>query len=264
MHTPQHDAHDETLNRRHALGMIGMGAAALGGLGALAGAQDTSPMNRNPVMTPEFVGYDPKSGQYVLPDLPYKYDALEPYIDEETMRLHHDKHHAGYVKGLNAALAALAEIRSGKRPSSEIKHWERELAFHGSGHFLHVIFWACMSPAGGGTPTGALAQLIDRDFGMFSQFTAQFQAAASSVEGSGWGLLVFEPISQRLMIMQAEKHQNLTAWGVIPVLVLDVWEHAYYLKYQNRRAEYVTAFMNVINWDLVGRKVEGLLTRMER
>ncbi|MCA9292024.1 MAG: superoxide dismutase, partial [Phycisphaerales bacterium] len=188
------------------------------------------------------------AGEYVLPPLPYAADALEPHLDAQTMTLHHDKHHAGYVRGLNAAVKALAEIRSGARPTSEVKHWSRELAFHGSGHLLHVVFWNCMGPNGGGAPTGAIGEMIERDFGSFDGFVTHFTAAAGAVEGSGWGLLVLEPTSGRLLVMQAEKHQNLTAWGVVPLVAVDVWEHAYYLRYQNRRSEYVSAFMNVVDW----------------
>lgn len=249
-----------SLGRRKMLATLGMGAAAVAGLrGAIA--QETSPVPTAPPMTPELAGWDPQTGRYTLPELPYPYDALEPHIDTQTMRLHHDKHHAGYVRGLNSTLDALAEIRTGQRPAAEVKRWSRQLAFTGSGHFLHLIFWNCMSPTGGGAPKGLVGAQIDRDFGSFRQFAQQFKAAAGSVEGSGWGILVFEPLSRRLMVMQAEKHQNLTAWGIVPLVAIDVWEHAYYLKYQNRRKEYVSAFMNVINWDFVEHKLAELLER---
>jgi Fe-Mn family superoxide dismutase len=252
----------DPLPRRQMLAALGLGTAALAGGGSAALAQQTTTRpsagagsNRDP-------GWDPASGRYVLPALPYAYEALEPHIDAQTMRLHHDIHHAGYVKGLNAALDALAEIRASARPAGEVKHWSRELAFHGSGHLLHTTFWHCMGPAGG-RPTGRIARQIDRDFGSFDAFASQFQAAAGAVEGSGWGLLVFEPLSRRLLVMQAEKHQNLTAWGVVPLVVVDVWEHAYYLKYQNRRQDYVSAFMNVINWDYAERRLQSLLAAPE-
>ncbi len=188
--------------------------------------------------------------KYELPPLPYAYDALEPYIDEQTMRLHHDKHHQGYVNGLNKALEKLAAARA-TGDLTLIKHLSREAAFHGSGHLLHSIFWPNMAPAaqgGGGEPEGELAGQIVQDFGSFAAFKAQFSAASKSVEGSGWGLLVWEPSAEQLEVLQAEKHQNLTQWGVVPLLVLDVWEHAYYLKYQNNRGAYVEAWWNVVNW----------------
>jgi Fe-Mn family superoxide dismutase len=192
-----------------------------------------------------------------LPPLPYSYDALEPYIDEQTMRLHHDIHHKGYVTGLNNAEAKLAEARAAG-DYSLVKHWSREAAFHGSGHVLHSVFWPNMIAASESkaTPGGALATAIDRDFGSFDAFKAQFIAAATAVEGSGWGILAYRPDDDALVILTAEKHQNLTQWGVIPLLVLDVWEHAYYLKYQNRRGEYVKNFFNIINWDDVAARFQ--------
>jgi Fe-Mn family superoxide dismutase len=182
--------------------------------------------------------------------LPYDYNALEPYIDEQTMRLHHDKHHQGYVDGLNRAEAKLAEARE-TGDFALIQHWERQAAFHGAGHFLHSIFWPNMAPAGkggGGEPTGELATRIAADFGNFDAFKKQFSAAATAVEGNGWGILAYRKADDKLVILTAENHQKLTQWVVTPILVLDVWEHAYYLKYQNRRADYVGAFFNVINW----------------
>jgi Fe-Mn family superoxide dismutase len=189
-----------------------------------------------------------EKGDYILPTLPYAYSALEPHIDEQTMRLHHDKHHLAYVNGLNAALAALAKARE-TNDYSLVQYYSNQASFHGAGHILHLIFWNNMSPNGGGEPKGALAQAIVRDFGSFAAFKANFDAAANKVEGGGWAILAYQPLGKQLLILQAEKHQNLSQWGAVPLLVLDVWEHAYYLKYQNRRADYVTAFHNVINWD---------------
>ncbi|MCC6954103.1 MAG: superoxide dismutase, partial [Deltaproteobacteria bacterium] len=129
-----------------------------------------------------------------------------------------------------------------------VKHWSRELAFHGSGHFLHNIFWKNMAPNAGGKPEGKLADQIKKDFGSYEAFEAQFKAAAGAVEGSGWALLVRNWPADKLEILISEKHQNLTQWVVEPLLVIDVWEHAYYLKYQNRRPEYVENFFKVVNW----------------
>jgi superoxide dismutase, Fe-Mn family len=185
-----------------------------------------------------------------LPPLPYDYNALEPHIDEQTMRLHHDKHHLAYVNGLNNAELKLAEARE-KKDFGLVKHWEREAAFHGAGHFLHVIFWENMSPKGGGEPSGKLADAIKSRFGSFDSFMSQFKAAGGAVEGSGWVLLVKNTVTKTLDILTAEKHQNLSQWVTIPVLACDVWEHAYYLKYQNNRGAYLDAFTNVINWENV-------------
>ena len=209
-------------------------------------------------------GWDAAKGEYVLPPLPYDYAALEPYIDEQTMRLHHDIHHAGYVKGLNAALKGLEEMRAGVRPPSEVGDLTRRLSFHGSGHFLHVVFWNSMAPPGkgvGGEAQGRVGEAIDRDFGGMTPFRVQFKSAAAQVEGSGWAILALEPVSGRLMILQAEKHQNLSVWGVVPLLSLDVWEHAYYLRYQNRRADYIDAWLNLVNWDFPSQHLDRVLPR---
>jgi Fe-Mn family superoxide dismutase len=199
------------------------------------------------------------ANKYELAPLPYAYNALEPHIDEQTMRLHHDKHHQAYVDGLNKALSMLEQSRE-SGDFALVKHWEREAAFHGSGHLLHAIFWQNMAPAGqggGGEASGDLASQIAKDFGGFDKFKAQLGAAAKAVEGSGWAILAWEPQGQRLVVLTAEKHQNLTQWGVSPLLVLDVWEHAYYLKYQNNRGAYVDAFWNVINWSDVAERFQS-------
>jgi Fe-Mn family superoxide dismutase len=199
-------------------------------------------------------------GKHELPPLPYAYDALEPHIDERTMQLHHDVHHQGYVNGLNAAEEKLAAARKAG-DFAAIKAISRDAAFHGSGHFLHAIFWPNMAPpgeGGGGSPDGNLAKQIENDFGSTDALIAHFSAAANAVEGSGWGLLVWQPQGGHLEVLQAEKHQNLTQWGVVPLLVLDVWEHAYYLKYQNRRAAYVEAWWNVVNWGDVAARFEAV------
>lgn len=195
---------------------------------------------------------------YELPALPYAYNALEPVIDEETLRLHHDKHHAGYVRGLNKAEHQLEKARKSK-DYALIKHWERDLAFHGSGHILHTMYWENLSPESNGKPDGALAKAIDVDFSNFDLFKEHLVAATKSVEGSGWGVLAYNPMFKKLVILQAENHQNLTQWGVVPLLVIDVWEHAYYLKYQNRRADYVQNIFEIINWqDVTARLAKAV------
>lgn len=195
-------------------------------------------------------------GKHTLPDLPYAYNALEPHIDEQTMKLHHDIHHNGYVTGLNAAEDKLAAARA-SGDFGAIKAISKDAAFHGSGHFLHSIFWPNMAPpgeGGGGSPGGDLASQIDTDFGSFDNLVAHFSAASVAVEGSGWGLLVWQPEGMHLEVLQSEKHQNYTQWGVTPLLVLDVWEHAYYLNYQNKRKAYVDAWWNVVNWGDVAER----------
>lgn len=192
-------------------------------------------------------------GGHTLPPLPYAYNALEPYIDEKTMRIHHDKHHQSYVDGLNKAENKLAEARK-SGDFDLVKHWERELAFNGAGHYLHTIFWNVMSPQGGGRPTGALLEAIEQSFGSYDNFKKQFTEAANKVEGGGWAILVWSPRSHRLEILTAEKHQNLSQWDVVPLLALDVWEHAYYLKHQNNRADYINDWWKVVNWPYVSER----------
>lgn len=194
-------------------------------------------------------------GGHTLPPLPYPYNALEPYIDEKTMRIHHDKHHKTYVDDLNKAEKKLQEAR--KSGNFElVKHWERELAFNGAGHYLHTIFWDIMNPSGGGKPEGELLEQIKRDFGSYDAFHKQFSSAAEKVEGGGWAILVWSPRSHRLEILTAEKHQNLSQWDVVPLLPLDVWEHAYYLKHQNNRKDYIADWWNVVYWPAVAERYE--------
>ncbi len=188
-----------------------------------------------------------------LPKLPYAYDALEPHIDAKTMEIHHSKHHQGYVNGLTASEAALAKARAAN-DYALVQHWSRRVAFNGGGHFLHSMFWSIMAPTGkggGGEPSGALMDKIKEDFGDFKMFADHFSAAARDVEGSGWALLHYRPMDGRLVILQAENQHKLSPWGVMPLMGIDVWEHAYYLKYQNNRGEYVKNWWNVVNWSQV-------------
>lgn len=194
-----------------------------------------------------------KPGQHKLPPLPYDYDALEPYISKEIVKLHHDKHHQSYVDGLNNAELKMQEARK-TGDFDLIRHWEREAAFNGAGHYLHTIFWKVMSPDGGGKPKGALLNQITHDFGSYNAFKKHFSEAAKNVEGVGWAILVWSPRSHRLVILQAEKHQNLSQWDVVPLLVLDVWEHAYYLQYKTDRDKYVDKWWNIVNWDHVAKR----------
>ena len=193
-------------------------------------------------------------GAYVLPKLPYAYDALAPGIDEGVLRIHHTKHHAGYVKGLKTTLQKLEAART-SGDMSRIKALSRALAFHGSGHVLHSLYWTSMTPGGSSAPGGALGTMIARDFGSFDAFKTQFLAASKKVEGSGWGVLAYEPMGGKLVVLQAEKHQNLAIWGVTPLMVCDVWEHAYYDQYQNRRADYVDAFFKLVDWPGVAKRL---------
>ena len=229
------------LDRREFFRLAGLSAAALS-----LGLPDLAAIERGE--------QDMVKRTFELPPLPYAYDALEPYYDQKTLQLHHDKHHQAYVTGLNTAYQKLdAALQAGDYAGAEIL--ARELAFHGSGHILHSLFWTNMKPGGGGAPGGDLAEAIARDFDSFDKFKGFFLAAANQVKGSGWGILAYRPLDDALVVLQAQTHENLTQWGVVPLLVLDVWEHAYYLKYQNARPEWTKAFVeHLVNWDDVAAR----------
>ncbi|MCU1346220.1 MAG: Manganese/iron superoxide dismutase [Acidimicrobiia bacterium] len=191
---------------------------------------------------------------YVLPDLPYDYSALEPHLPAKILELHHDKHHAAYVKGANETLEKLEKARSAKDFAS-LGGLEKTLAFNLAGHVLHSLQWTNLSPSGGGKPEGPLADAIERDFGSFDAFQGQFTAATTTVQGSGWGVLSWEPLGQRLIIEQVYDHQNNHGQGSVPVFVIDAWEHAFYLKYLNDKAAYVEAVWNIVNWSDVSQRL---------
>jgi Fe-Mn family superoxide dismutase len=200
--------------------------------------------------------FDDAKGEFVLPPLPYKPDALEPHVDTLTMETHHSKHHAAYVVGANKALRELTSIRDGG-DTSQTQRWVRELAFHLSGHINHALFWHMMAPAGkkadhgmgGGEPTGKLRQAIERDFGSLPKFFSQFIACAQQVRSNGWVWLVREPFSGRLMLTQVQSQEDGHIPGASPILGIDVWEHAYYVMHQNKRSDWIEAFLQVVNWD---------------
>ena len=199
--------------------------------------------------------------EYTLPPLPYPNQALEPHINAETLKLHHDKHHQGYVKGANRALKELAKLRA-SGDYSLIDYWEKKLAFHTSGHLLHSLFWLNLAPPGkGGVPSKELGAVLNATFGGVDKMKEQLSAAANAVEGSGWGILGWNRFSQSLTILQCENHQKQAIWSTVPLLVVDVWEHAYYLQYQNRRADFIQAWWKVVNWgDVSTRYVQARAT----
>ncbi len=196
--------------------------------------------------------------KHELPQLPYAYNALEPHIDAQTMEIHHSKHHQAYVTALNTAETELAKARE-TGDFNLIQHWSRQVGFNYGGHYLHSLFWSIMSPNAGGQPTGVIAEKVIEDFGSFDAFKKQFTAAAVRVEGSGWALLHYRPMDKRLVILQAENQQKIAQWGATPILGIDVWEHAYYLKYQNKRADYVEAWWNVVNWPAVESRLNAAI-----
>jgi Fe-Mn family superoxide dismutase len=190
---------------------------------------------------------------YVLPDLPYDYKALEPHLAGRILELHHDQHHKAYVDGANKVLERLQEARA-TGDFGSINQLEKNLAFHLSGHILHSLFWKNLSPDGGDQPTGELGAAIAEHLGSFDQFRSQFVEAANNVQGSGWAALSWEPVGKRLIIEQVYDHQGNVGQGGPPLLVLDMWEHAYYLQYENRKAEWVDAFWKLVDWSDVATR----------
>jgi Fe-Mn family superoxide dismutase len=194
--------------------------------------------------------------KYTLPDLSYDYGALAPHISGRIMELHHSKHHANYVKGANTAIEQLAELGD-SGDAARIAAVERALAFNVSGHVLHSIFWRNLAPKAGGKPDGELAQVIDRDFGSFDRFKKLLNGAAASIMGSGWAALTWEPVTKRLVVTQIYDHQSNVAQAGVPVLVVDAWEHAFYLQYENRKAEFFDAVWNLWNWQDVAARYQA-------
>jgi superoxide dismutase, Fe-Mn family len=190
---------------------------------------------------------------YTLPDLAYGYADLEPAYTRELLELHHDKHHAAYVKGVNAALEGLAHAREGKDWGA-LNQLQKNLAFHLSGHVLHSLFWRNMSPKAGGAPQGELLASIERDLRGADALRNQMTEAALAIQGSGWAALAWEPLGRRLVVEQIYDHQGNTGNGTVPLLVLDMWEHAYYLQYRNEKKKWVTAFWDLVNWSDVGER----------
>ncbi|MCI1676223.1 MAG: superoxide dismutase [Ancrocorticia sp.] len=204
---------------------------------------------------------------YTLPDLPYDYAALEPHISGKIMELHHDKHHAAYVAGANAALEHLEEARE-SGDLSKVNQYSKDLAFNLGGHTNHSVFWKNLSPNGGGRPEGELAAAIDDAFGSFEKFQKHFTAAATGIQGSGWAVLAYDSISERLVIFQLFDQQSNVPVGLTPIFMLDMWEHAFYLDYLNVKGDYVKAVWNIVNWEDVAarlanavEKTKGLIVR---
>jgi len=194
---------------------------------------------------------------YVLPKLPYDYKDLAPYMSEEQLRIHHSKHHQAYVNGANAILQKLDKARK-EGTELDVKSTLKELSWNIGGHLLHSLFWDNLAPAskGGGKPSGVLGDVIEREFGSFERFKKEFTQAAVSVEGSGWAALTFCKQTKRPIIMQIEKH-NTNVYPMFRILmILDVFEHAYYIDYKNERAKFVDVFWNIVNWDKINKRLE--------
>ncbi len=199
---------------------------------------------------------------YTLPELPYDYSALEPHISGKIMELHHDKHHPASVAGANAALENLAAAREAG-DLSKVNQFSKDLAFNVGGHTNHTIFWNNLSPEGGDRPEGDLAAAIDDAFGSFDKFQAHFTAAATGIQGSGWAVLAYDSISGKLNIFQLFDQQANVPVGQVPVFMVDMWEHAFYLDYLNVKADYVKAIWNIANWQDVAARLENAVAKTE-
>jgi Fe-Mn family superoxide dismutase len=197
--------------------------------------------------------------RYELPDLDYDYGALAPHISAQINELHHSKHHATYVKGANDTLDKLAEARD-KGDFGSIVGLETTLAFNLAGHANHVVWWKILSPEGGDKPTGELAQAIDDAFGSWDKFQAQFTAVATTIQGNGWAALSWDPVGKTLITQQLRDHHNNLILPTVPILLVDVWEHAFYLDYKNVKADYVKALWNVYNWAEVSKRFDNAVS----
>jgi Fe-Mn family superoxide dismutase len=241
------------ISRRNFVRASGAGAAgiaAAAGMAAFSASNAKAQSRAKPLdrLTDE-------SGKYAVAPLPFAYDALEPVIDAKTVELHYNMHHKPAAAAANRAEEALAKARDAN-DFALVKFHEKELAFQLSSHVLHTIYWSNMAGKGG-EPQAELAKAINAEFGSFQKLKGQLAAATVAVEASGWGVLGYHPATRKLMILQCENHQKLTVWGVVPLLLLDVFEHAYYLKYQNRRPEYVGNLFNIISWNNVAERLDA-------
>lgn len=249
--------HSIDSSRRTLLGTLGFaGVAATTGLPSTTAADET---NEDHVKD-ESNKNDDRDGitdrpQYELPSLLYDYGALEPHITERIMELHHAEHHQDYVDGANEAIAEMETMRE-QGNFEGLRAAKRDLSFNLSGHVLHSIFWENMTPDGGGAPNGELATALEERFGSFDAFVSEFSETAEQVQGPGWAILEYDHAAETLLITQAEKHNHFVVQGATPLLVLDVWEHAYYLQYENEREEYITEWWNVVDWQDVQRRYE--------
>jgi Fe-Mn family superoxide dismutase len=230
-----------------ALSIVTAGTASLG-----------SNIFAEPFLIKDFDKLINEKGEYILPALPYDYNALEPYMDAETLNLHHTFHHGGAVKGLNKDMLKIKEALE-KSELDTVDYWVKKSAYHGSSHVLHSIFWTNLSGKGAKEPKRELLKRINNNFGSFEKFKTLIALVSKNVDGSGWGILTYQPMTDQLLILQCENHERLTQWGAIPLLVIDVWEHAYYLKYKNKRADFVDAVFSIINWDNVSMRLDYAL-----
>lgn len=193
------------------------------------------------------------NGNYIMQPLPYNENFLEPYMDAETMHLHYTFHHGGAVKGANKDLSMIKKALDDNNLET-VDYWTKKLSYHFSSHVLHSIFWTNLTNKKN-DPSGDLLKRIEKNFGTFDKLKSLIAETSKNVDGNGWGILAYQPYSDSLTVLQCENHEKLTQWGAIPLLVIDVWEHAYYLKYKNKRTDFVDALFNIINWDNAAQRL---------
>jgi superoxide dismutase, Fe-Mn family len=194
-----------------------------------------------------------EAGDFALQPLPYKFEFLEPYMDAETLNLHYSFHHGGAVKGANKDIQMISKLMD-ENNHETIDFWTKKLSYHFSSHLLHTIFWTNLTNRKS-EPKGELLKQIQQDFGSYDRLKGLIAATSKNIDGNGWGVLAFQPYTGKLSVIQCENHEKLIQWGAIPLLVIDVWEHAYYLKYKNKRSDFVDALFNIINWDNVSERL---------
>jgi Fe-Mn family superoxide dismutase len=194
------------------------------------------------------------NGEFQLLPLPYKHEFLEPYMDAETVNLHHTFHHGGAVKGANKDMQMIRKALN-ENNLETVDYWTKKLSYHFSSHALHTIFWTNLTNKKT-EPAGDLLKRIEQDFGTYDRLKGYVAATSKNVDGNGWGILVYQPYADKLSVIQCENHEKLIQWGAVPLLVIDVWEHAYYLRYKNKRADFVDALFNIINWGNVADRLE--------
>ncbi|HSH64796.1 MAG TPA: superoxide dismutase, partial [Bacteroidia bacterium] len=195
-----------------------------------------------------------ENGNFVQSPLPFNQNFLEPSMDEETVGLHYTFHHGGAVKGANKDLQMIKKALD-ENNLETVDYWTKKLSYHLSSHILHSIFWTNLTNKKT-DPKGELLKQIEKDFGTYDKLKSYLVKTSKDVDGAGWGILGYQPMTKKLTIMQCENHEKLTQWGVVPLLVVDVWEHAYYLKYKNKRGDFVDALFNILNWDNVAQRFD--------
>jgi superoxide dismutase, Fe-Mn family len=198
-----------------------------------------------------------KDGNFVHQSLPYSNNHLEPYMDEETLYLHYTFHHGGAVKAANKDLQMIRKAMDDNSLET-VDYWTKKLSYHLSSHILHSVFWTNLNDKKT-NPSGELLKRVEKDFGSYDKLKLYLARISKEVDGNGWGILGYQPYTNKLTILQCENHEKLTQWGVIPLLVIDVWEHSYYLKYKNKRADFVDNLFNIINWDNAAQRLDDAL-----